>query len=166
MVIAMMNRRGRGAAEAPSGAALEGGPFGSIVATLEGLPAATGLKTALDDAFSSTVLSKPAKAFMFAIVGRTLGCRHTEKEAKKLLGAAGLHDAEIESTLQSLQSKRLPSHEAGLLAWTRDTVYYDTSAIQKQTRALGRQIGDAALLEAIGVAALANGTVRLAMLLE
>ena len=48
----------------------------------------------------------------------------------------------------------------------RDTVYYQTAAIQNQTRALAADIGSAAVLEAIGVAALANGTVRLAMLLE
>ena len=53
-----------------------------------------------------------------------------------------------------------------LLSWVRDTVHYQTAAIQNQTRALAADIGDAAVLEAIGVAALANATVRLAMLLE
>jgi hypothetical protein len=45
-------------------------------------------------------------------------------------------------------------------------VYYQTAMVQKQTAALAAEIGDAAILEAIGVAALANATVRLAMLLE
>jgi len=48
----------------------------------------------------------------------------------------------------------------------RNTVYYQTAMVQQQTAALATEIGDAAILEAIGVAALANATVRLAMLLE
>ena len=44
---------------------------------------------------------------------------------------------------------------------------YQTPVIQKQARVLAATLGDdVALLEAIGVAALANGVVRLAMLLE
>ena len=48
-------------------------------------------------------------------------------------------------------------------------IYWDlgkTAMVQKQTATLAAEIGDAAILEAIGVAALANATVRLAMLLE
>jgi hypothetical protein len=45
-------------------------------------------------------------------------------------------------------------------------VSYDTASIQRKTRALAASLGDAKLLEAIGVASLANATVRLAMLLE
>ena len=52
------------------------------------------------------------------------------------------------------------------MPWVRNTVYYQTAVVQKQTAALAADIGDAAILEAIGVAALANATVRLAMLLE
>ena len=47
----------------------------------------------------------------------------------------------------------------------RDTVHYRTPDVQVRTRALLNDIGRDATLEAIGVAALANGTVRLAMLL-
>ncbi len=46
------------------------------------------------------------------------------------------------------------------------TVYYETAKIQHETRALGAAIGERALLEAIGVASLANAMVRLAMLHE
>jgi alkylhydroperoxidase family enzyme len=166
LMLALMNRRRRPDSPPLSKEELARGPFGSIVATLEGLPAANLLRNALEGAFSSTVLSRPAKAMMFAVVARTLGCRHTEAEARKLLAAEGLHDAEIETVLQTLQSRRLDEREAGLLAWTRDTVYYHTPAIQKQTLALARKVGDEVILEAIGVAALANATVRLAMLLE
>ena len=43
---------------------------------------------------------------------------------------------------------------------------YVPSAIQRSTHALGAQLGAEGLLEAVGVASLANGTVRLAMLLK
>ena len=68
--------------------------------------------------------------------------------------------------MATLRCPRLAPREAGLLAWARDTVYYEPSSIQQKTRALGAELGAAALLEAIGVASLANATVRLAMLLE
>ena len=74
--------------------------------------------------------------------------------------------AEVEPALATLQTKRLPSDQSDLLSWARDTVSYDTPSIQRKTRALAASLGDAKLLEAIGVASLANATVRLAMLLE
>jgi alkylhydroperoxidase family enzyme len=147
-------------------ASLANGAFGPIVATLVGLPGASMLKAALDGAFASTVLPRSVKALMFAVVARTLGCRHSEAEARRLLESENFSNDEIESTLETLDSTRLAPHEARLLSWVRDTVHYQTSALQNHTRALAEAIGDAAALEAIGVAALANGTVRLAMLLE
>ena len=147
-------------------ATLSAGPFGAIVATLAGLPGATIFKTALDGAFASAVLPRPVKALMFAVVARTLGCRTSEIEARKLLAAEDFSDDEVESALLTLRSPRLSQHHARLIPWVRDTVYYQTAVIQKQTSTLAADIGDAAMLEAIGVAALANATVRLAMLLE
>ena len=142
------------------------GPFGSVVATLAGLPAAAGVKAAVDGAFASTVLSRSAKALMFAVVARALDCGRSEAEARKLLRSEGMDDPEIDTALAVLQSKRLAPREAGVLSWTRDTVSYQTPVMQKQTRLLSAEIGDAAVLEAIGIAALANCIVRLAMLLE
>ena len=147
-------------------AALADGPFGPVLATLAGLPAAAGVKAAVDGALASTVLSRPAKALMFAVVARALDCRRSEVEARKLLNGGDMDDAEVDSALATLQSKRLASRESGLLSWSRDTVNYETPVMQKKTRMLAAEIGDTAVLEAIGIAALANGIVRLAMLLE
>ena len=83
-----------------------------------------------------------------------------------MLAAEGLDSAEVDAALATLQTNRLPSDEADLLPWSRETVSYDTPSIQRKTRALAASLGDAKLLEAIGVASLANATVRLAMLLE
>jgi hypothetical protein len=73
---------------------------------------------------------------------------------------------EIDRALTTFQSPKLQPREAALLAWARDTVHYQTGPIQQATRALCAEIGELALLEAVGVASLANSTVRVAMLLE
>ncbi len=148
-------------------ATLASGPFGLVVTTLAGLPgAAAMLKAALDGAFASSVLPRGTKLLMFAVVARTLACQHSEHEARRLLAIEGFDAAEFEATLATLDSKRLTRHEAWMLSWVRDTVHYQIAAVQSQTSALAAAIGNAAVLEAIGVAALANATVRLAMLLE
>jgi len=147
-------------------ATLSSGPFGPVVATLAGLPGATIFRTGLDGAFASAVLPRSVKALMFAVVARTLGCRTSEIEARKLLAAEDFSDDEIDSALLTLRSPRLSQRDARLIPWVRNTVYYQTAMVQQQTAALATEIGDAAILEAIGVAALANATVRLAMLLE
>jgi alkylhydroperoxidase family enzyme len=157
---------GRPAEAAMDRVALAAGPFGVVLAPLAGLRAGNVMKAALDGAFESGTLSRGAKALMFAVVARTLGCPHCEAAATRLLLEDGVGQAEIDNAMATLRCPRLPQPEAGLLAWARDTVYYEPSSIQHKTRALGAELGPTALLEAIGVASLANGTVRLAMLLE
>jgi len=147
-------------------AQLATGTFGPVLTPLAGLPAGTVMKTALDGAFASEVLGRKTKGLMFAVIARTLACPHCEREARRMLGDEGLTSAEVEAALATLQTKRLPSDQSDLLSWARDTVSYDTPSIQRKTRALAASLGDAKLLEAIGVASLANATVRLAMLLE
>ncbi len=160
-------RRRRGKPDpAASETALRAGVYRPVLAPLAGLPAAMTMKSALDGAFASNVLSRGTKALMFAIVARSLECRASETEARRLLAAEGFSEAEIEKSLASLESARVPASEARLLPWVRDTVHFQTAQIQGRTRELAAAIGDAAVLEAIGVAALANATVRLAMLVE
>ena len=155
----------RPAEAAPDGLALGSGPFGVVLAPLAGVPAGGIMKAALDGAFEPGLLSRKAKALMFAVVARTLACPHCESAAHQLLLDEGLSPTEIESALATLRCPQLAQREAGLLAWARDTVYYEPASIQQKTRTLGAELGPDALLEAIGVASLANGTVRLAMLL-
>ena len=160
-------RRRRGKRDpAATAAALGAGAYGAVLAPLAGLPGAWIMKAALDDAFASTVLSRGTKALMFAIVARSLDCRPSETEARRLLAADGFSDAEIDQSLASLECARAPASEARLLPWVRDTVHFQTAQIQGHTRELAAEMGNAAALEAIGVAALANATVRLAMLVE
>ena len=146
--------------------ALNVGPFGSILALLAGLRAAPIMKAALNGAFESSLISPPAKALMFAVVARALDCGDCEGEAARLLADEGMGAAEFDRAMDTLGSTRLPPEENAMLAWARETVSYETAMIQRKTRRLGAALNRAVLLEAIGVAALANATVRLAMLRE
>jgi alkylhydroperoxidase family enzyme len=152
----------RGAAAAP---VTPEGPYGSLLAALGPLPAAGVFQRAIEGAFAAPGLSRRTKALMFGVVARTLDCEACLREARQLAEAEGLAPAEVEACLTELDSPRLERDEVAVLAWTRDTVQYVPATIQQRTRALGAQIGPEALLEAIGVASLANATVRVATLL-
>jgi alkylhydroperoxidase family enzyme len=147
-------------------AAVETKSFTSIVRELSGLPAAELLNEALEGVFSSTVLTTEVKILMFAVVARSLGCSFCQAETRNMFTAQGFMEEEFDVCLSSLTSPRLSAQEGKILAWTRQTVHFKTGTIQKQTRALARELDEVVLLEAIGVAALANSIVRLAMLME
>ena len=140
--------------------------FTAIVQGLAGLPAANMVHNAIEGAFASTVLPVRLKTLMFAVVARALQCPFCEKECRQLLARQGLSPEEIGSILSTLSDPELSPGEQRILAWTRNTVRYETEQIQKSTRALGEEIGAERLLEAIGVASLANAAVRLAVILE
>jgi alkylhydroperoxidase family enzyme len=160
-------RRRRGPRDASlTPAVLGAGPYGAVLALLEGLPGARIMKDALDGAFSSPVLSRTAKALMFGVVARSLDCKPSEAEARRLAAAEGFDDAAFDQALATLECPRLPAAESELLRWVRNTVHIQTAPAQARTRELAQAIGRPAVLEAVGVAALANATVRLAMLVE
>jgi len=140
--------------------------FGGVVAALADLPAGAVLAHTLADAFASPVLSQDLKMLMFAVVARQLDCRFCQAETHNRLQGMGYASDEVDACLATLTSPRLTRQEVAILNWTRETVHFETGAIQKQTRALAEQVRNEELLEAIGVAALANSVVRLAMLLE
>jgi len=140
--------------------------FGIILHGLAGLPAAHLFHDAIEGAFASPVLSTRLKTLMFAVVARALQCPFCEKECRHLLTGQGMSPEEIDINLSTLSDPKLSPLEQRVLAWTRNTVRYETEQIQKTTRTLGEDIGAERLLEAIGVASLANAAVRLAVILE
>ena len=142
----------------------DAGPFRDVLAPLDGLPGARILKDALDGAFASDVLDPRTKALMFAVVARTLDCAVCEARAAGLLAHQGMGRRDIDIALTNLRAQGLPAGQAGLLPWARATVHYETGRIQQETRTLAATLSEPELLEAIGVASLANATVRLAML--
>jgi AhpD family alkylhydroperoxidase len=143
-----------------------GAAFEPVLRPLANLPAASMLQEALTAALASPVLSRRIKVLVFAVVARMLECRFCAPETLRLLEREGFERAEAEACLSSLASDRLDANEAAILQWARETVRYQPLAIQKRTRALCERIGANATLEAVGVAALANCTVRIAMLAD
>jgi alkylhydroperoxidase family enzyme len=102
---------------------------------------------------------------MFAVIARQMDCGDCVGEAKRLTLEEGLCEAEFDACLATLSSPRLDAPEAKLLEWARETIRYQPHIIQKRTEPLVAELGPEAMLEAVGVASLANATIRLAALL-
>jgi alkylhydroperoxidase family enzyme len=139
--------------------------FSGVVQALKGLPAAKIIDDAMTGAFESQILSKELKILMFAVVAKSLECQFCMSESKDLAMNLGFGEEEFENALSTLTSPRLNDVESRLFIWTRETVHFETGDIQRRIRALSMQIDNKILLEAIGVSALANTIVRLAVLL-
>lgn len=142
-----------------------GTSFSGVVQAMKGVPHAQVIHEGLKAVFSSDVLSKELRIFMFAVVAKSLDCQFCQTEACKMANDLGIDSEEFSDTINRLTSHRLPPDEARLLAWTRETVHYQTEQIQRQMHLLANDIDSRKLLEAVGVAAVANMTVRLAVLL-
>jgi len=139
--------------------------FSGVAQSLEGLPAASLLNNAMKGAMESEILSRELKILMFAVVARTLECPFCISESKKMAEDLGIAEQEFDAALSSLSSHRLNDQEAKLFEWTRETVHFDTGDIQRRIRVLAEEVDQIVLLEAIGMASLANTIVRLAVLL-
>ena len=146
---------------------LEGDPesFPGVVQKLLGLPAATAVDDALKGAFESETLSRKLKVLMFAVVANSLECSFCQAETHAMALECGFTEEEFKKALATLSSPHLSKEEEKILAWTRETIHFQNGPMQSRVRELAQEIGEPKMLEAIGVAALANSTVRLAVLL-
>jgi len=61
------------------------GPCARLVAALDGSPSARVLRHIIDDALASPVLPRRTKMLMLAVVGKALGCRYAQQEARDQL---------------------------------------------------------------------------------
>src|SRR3989442_1581334 len=139
---------------------------GAVVATLDGSPAAGVLRRAIDGAWASDVLPRRTKTLMLAVIARALGCAHGEREARRFLAAEGLPPAEVDGILANLGSPRLDAREARLVPFARETVRYQPAAIQRRMRELARGLSPEEVLEAVGIAALANAICRMSVVID
>jgi alkylhydroperoxidase family enzyme len=142
------------------------GPFSHLMRAFEKIPLAHTLHATLGDAWNSDHLTRRAKALVFAVVARGLGCDVTEREARKLLLSEGLEEAQIESILTNLSSAELDSVESAIVPYARETIRYQPSHIQRKGRAVRDALSNAQFLELIGVASLANAFSRLTLALD
>ncbi len=140
--------------------------YSGFVKVLAGLPAAKAFNDTFQGAIQSDVLSKELKVLMFAVVARTLQCPYCENETLNMALNVGFSESEFEDAVYALKSNKLSSTEEKLLAWTRETIHFQTGPIQESVRKLAMEVDEVMLLEAIGIAALANAAVRLAVLIK
>jgi alkylhydroperoxidase family enzyme len=142
------------------------GPCARLVTALGDSPAAGVLRGIIDAALASEVLPRRTKMLMFAIVARAMGCSYGEQEARQFLEAEGLGAADVDTVLSTLDSPRLDARERRLVPFARETVRYQTAAIQMRVREVCRDFSAPDILEAVGIVALANGLCRLSVVLD
>lgn len=142
------------------------GPYGSLVAALDALPAARALRRLLDEAFASPVLSVRAKALVFAVVARGLGCAASEAEASRIAREQGLSEPELDTVLRHLASPVLQPVEAAIVPVARDTIRYRPVEVQRRARGLLDRLSPDEFVEFIGISSLANAVCRLLAVLE
>jgi AhpD family alkylhydroperoxidase len=142
------------------------GPWAYLVGALDGLSCARALRETLDAAFASPVLPKRAKALIFAVIARGLDDAPSAREAGDLLAEAGLPPERAEPILTHLGSPELDAVENALVPFARGTIRGRPMQLQQHTRALLDAVSSEQLVEAIGVAALANAVTRLSVVTD
>ena len=142
------------------------GPFAEFVNALDGLPAAPRLRAVLDDAWGPTALPARAKAMVFAVIARGIGCVSGEREAVRLLIAAGMSADQVEHALAHLSGPELDPAEQSAAALARESIWYRPAQLQRQARAIRAHFTRAQFVELIGITALANGVCRLAVAVD
>jgi AhpD family alkylhydroperoxidase len=141
------------------------GPFFELVCALDGLPVAPKLRTILDECFASAVLPRRAKALVFAVVARGLGCAHSERETFRLLAGEGFSAEQTEEILAHLAAPALDDLEATILPFVRETLWYQPAPIQRRAREVQTRLSEEQFLELMGTAAIANAVCRLCLVL-
>ena len=162
----ILRQRRRPARAVPLPGDLEQRPFARLLRGLDGLPAASKLLGILEEAWSSPLLSRRAKALAFAVIGRGLESRACEHEAVRVLVEEGLEPAKVDQILAHLGGLELDPTETTALRFARETIWYQPAPIQRLGREVNAQIGTPAFLELVGITALANALARLAFVLE
>ncbi len=144
---------------------LRSGPYGYLVDAFAGLPIATCIGQAMHEAWQSPVLPRRAKALVFAVIARALGCSLSEHEAVRLLAEQGLAPAVIGDILAHLASPTLDAAEAVIVPFARETIWYRPVQIQRRARAVSSHLSPEQFVELTGIAALANAVCRMSVVL-
>jgi hypothetical protein len=144
---------------------LQTGPYAYVAREFDGLPAGRVLGELLRQAFESPILTRRAKALIFAVVARGLGSERAEREATELLGPLGLEEAEVREVLAHLASPKLDETEATLVPFARETIRYRLADIQRRAGKLREGLSVEQFLEVVGVVSLANAVCRLSLVL-
>jgi len=137
-------------------------PYARLIAAFGDSPIAPALAHALDEMWASRHLSRRCKLLMFAVVSRGLPCEVCELEISGALQREGLDAATVARLLTHLDGPELEPIERLLMSYARETLWYQPAVLQRHTRMLRGHLSAEQLVEAVGVAALANGICRMA----
>src|SRR5436190_822822 len=85
---------------------------------------------------------------------------------RRFLAAEGLAPGQLDEILANLGSPQLDAREARLVPFARETVRYQPAAIQRRMRELAHGLTAEEIVEAVGVAALANAVCRMSVVID
>lgn len=136
-------------------------PYAGLVSACAGSPIAPMLDRTIADMWASSLLTRRCKLLMLAIIAHGLGCEACAMEIADALRREGLSDPALAQILSHLDGPDLDDIERLLVRFARDTIWFEPAALQRRTRTLREHLSAPQLLEAIGVAALANGLCRM-----
>jgi alkylhydroperoxidase family enzyme len=136
-------------------------PYGRLIEAYAGSPIAPALSRIIEEMWDSAVLTPRSKLLMLAVIARGLGCDVCAVEIGEALRREGLDDAVIHEVLTHLDAPDLEEPERVLVRFARETIWYEPAMLQRRARALRDRLSTPQLIEAIGVAALANGLCRM-----
>jgi hypothetical protein len=111
--------------------------------------------------WASTILERRCKLLMIAVVTHGLVCGICAPEILGSLKEVGLDEPSADKILTHLDGPKLEQMERQLLAFARETIWYEPHAVQRSAGALRRNLSGPQLVEAVGVLALANGLCRM-----
>lgn len=136
-------------------------PYAGLIEAYAGLPVAPVLARTIEEMWASSHLSRRCKLLMLAVIARGLGCDVCAIEIGQALEREGLDAATLSQVLTHLDAPELDEVERLLVRFARETIWYDPAALQRRARTLRDRLSVPELLEAIGVASLANGLCRM-----
>ena len=136
-------------------------PYAHVVNAYAGSPIAPALGRTLEEMWASPHLTRRCKLLMLAVVARGLACDMCARNVDTALREEGFTEATLTQVLTHLDAPELDPVERLLVPFARETIWYEPALIQRRARAIRESLDAAQLLEAIGVASLANGLCRM-----
>jgi alkylhydroperoxidase family enzyme len=141
-------------------------PFGETVARFDGLPAGPALRRILDACWSAPGLPPATRALVFAVVARGLGAAAAEREARRLAASAGVGAGAFEDALRHLAAPDAAPAGEQVLAFARETIWYEPARLQRRARPLRDALGPERFLDLVGTVSVANAICRLSAVLD
>jgi len=136
-------------------------PYSDIVKVYAGSPIAAALRLTLDAMWASPHLTQRSKLLMLAVIARGLDCETCARDIGRALDGEGIGCRVLGEVLTHLNAAELSENETLLVRFARETIWYEPAAVQQSARALRGAFSGPQMLEAVGVAAMANGLCRL-----